>query len=148
MNWRFAESKLIHHERRFRNFTLWISLFLAVLQHQEVLNGGCCVKLAYVARLKAYKAKSLLRVLMLWPTGAFCPHDSTVLRDTARILMWFAWSFCKKSCEADLLYCNQPGAWACSGWHLLQTSLWPPREQGLALGTEHGAVWYTCSFFI
>lgn len=47
------------------NFTLWVSLFLAVLQHQEVLNGGCYVKLAYLARCKAYKAKPLLRVLML-----------------------------------------------------------------------------------
>lgn len=40
------------------------------------------------------------------PAGAFCPHDSTVLRDTASILMWFVWSFCKNSCEADQLYCS------------------------------------------
>lgn len=90
-----------------------------MLQHQKVLNGGCCVKLAYAARCKAYKAKPLPHILMLWAAEAFCPRDSTVLRDTARILMWFVWSFCKKSCEADQLSCNQPGAWACSGWHLL-----------------------------
>lgn len=144
----FAESKLIHHKRWFRNFTF----------------GGWFVHFQLSCKSGSLKQRALCETTVLQSTrprkqslcNMFWCCDLQELFALVTVLcseMLSASSSGLREAFAEIVVrlisfiVNQAGARACSTWNLQQTSSWPWRVNALGMD-EHGAVWYTYSFYI
>lgn len=120
--------------------------FLAELPHQEVLNRGCCVKLA-CCKVEGLSREAFATCSDAVTCKSFLPSWQYCVQRCSLHPHWFVWRICKNSCEANQLYCKP--SWGLSLLQLesLANQFVTCRSANFIPWDEHGAVWYTYSFF-